>query len=120
MESEPENPQNEPSHDRITSNIEIPNVAVRKGKSLIWKADRRVDELTIAQNETGREMADAIVDTAYKQMSRHHELEFTNRQQQSEIEFLKTKMVRLEKLIESASLNPSLSRLNPMPRSSEC
>lgn len=120
VESEPENSYHEPSHDRINSNIEIPNVAVRKGKPRISEVNRRVDELTVAQNETGREMADAIVDTAYKQMSRHHELEFTNRQQQSEIEFLKTKMARLEKLIESASLNPSLSRPNPMPRSSEC
>lgn len=51
----------------------------------------------IAHNETGKEMADAIVDTAYKQMSRHHDLDFTNRQQQ----------------------HPSLPTLNPLQRASK-
>ena len=73
----------------------------------------------IAHNETGKKLSDAIVDTAYKQMSRHHDLDFTNRQQQCEIELLKTKMSRLEKLIESSSLDPSLPTLNPLQRASK-
>ena len=95
-EYEPEIPCIDSGEDELPPSHEIPNVALRKSKPRVSEVNRKVEELMIAHNETNKEMADAIVSTAYKQTSRYYDLEFTNRQQQQEIEILKAKMARLE------------------------
>lgn len=93
--------QEDLGENELLSTINAPYIGRRKNKPRISEVDRKVEELTITQNTIGKEMADAIVDNAYRQTSRHYSMERTNIHQQEEINFLREKLDRLEKLMES-------------------